>query len=416
MLNRLYLQIYLAFVGGLIIFAILAGGAWKLLSNTANETRFTAGLGVLLSTSFAHNDSKNKTKKTLQSLAKAFHVELSLYQANETHIASSHQLLPLPQDPLQHGWNRGSGGQGTFSFLLDDGRKLVVFHHKPPFARGIFFIGLLMIGLALIAYPLSKRLTCRLEQLQKQVDAFGAGDLSARATVKGKDEIATLAKRFNVTAKRVEQLIKAQKHILAGASHELRTPLTRMRMTVELLTAQNIEKSKRKLTKNIAELDVLVDELLLASKLETEHTPVQFVPIDMLALAAEEASHYDAIVSGEPAMINGHELMLRRALRNLLDNAERYKKALPTKILVTVHQSSLTIQVCDDGDGIKAEDIEHIFEPFFQTRDKNGKHGSLGLGLSLVQKIAKLHHGNISYISPKHSGACFEMTLPVAND
>jgi signal transduction histidine kinase len=100
------------------------------------------------------------------------------------------------------------------------------------------------------------------------VDALGAGDLSSRVEVEGNDEVANLASSFNQAAERIEKLVNAQRTLLASASHELRSPLTRIQMGLELLADDNRPELRVTLSKDIAELDELIGELLLASRLE----------------------------------------------------------------------------------------------------------------------------------------------------
>jgi len=409
MRHKLYLQIYFAFLGGLILFALLAGLAWKTLSEGNEPARFKAGLSLLVSQSLPINESAELLQPRLQKLAETFEVRLSLYGRDSKHVASTSSRLPLPKSRLE--WGHDHDRQ-NFSLRLDDGRWLVVSHQGGNFPMPLLVIVLLFAVLGIAAYPIAKRLTCRLEQLQQQVDAFGQGNLKARVTITGKDEIATLAQRFNHTAERIEKLIDAQKHILSGASHELRSPLTRMRMAIELLQSDSIEATKTKLESDISELDDLVDELLMASKLDAGSSEKQFEQIDLLALAAEVASVYDAEVSGDQISLMGDEMMLRRLLRNLLENAKRYATDSPIIVSVTGNQNSAIIKVCDDGPGIPELEREKIFAPFYQPRLTTNPQGSIGLGLSLVRKIARQHHGDVRYVPGHLGGACFEVTIP----
>ncbi|NWF39771.1 HAMP domain-containing histidine kinase [Mariprofundus sp. NF] len=408
MRHKLYLQIYFAFLGGLILFALLAGLAWKTLSEGNEPARFKAGLSLLVSQSLPINESPELLQPRLQGLAKTFEVTLSLYNRDSKHVVSTGSPLPLPKS--RHNWGHDHD-RDNFSLRLDDGRWLVVSHQSGHFPMPLLVIVLLFAVLGIAAYPIAKRLTCRLEQLQTQVDAFGQGNLKARASITGKDEIAILAKRFNHTAERIEKLIEAQKHILSGASHELRSPLTRMRMAIELMQSDSIESSKTKLEADIAELDDLVDELLLASKLDAGSAGTQFEKIDLLALAAEVASIYDAEVSGDQISIMGDETMLRRLLRNLLQNAQRYAVEKQITVFVSDNSESATIKVCDDGPGIPEAERIDIFEPFYQPRIDGHSQGSIGLGLSLVRKIAMQHGGDVNYIDGQSGGACFEVTI-----
>ena len=151
-------------------------------------------------------------------------------------------------------------------------------------------IALIALGVGLGAYPVVRRLTRRLEQLQQGVDAFGSGQLSTRVSIQGKDEVAQLAASFNASAARIEQLVASQKSLLANASHELRSPLARIRMALE--TQQNQDsKTNHELQQNIRELDQLIDEILLASRLDTATAEsITDAEIDLTALVAEECA------------------------------------------------------------------------------------------------------------------------------
>ncbi len=109
--------------------------------------------------------------------------------------------------------------------------------------------------IAICAYPLVRWLTRRLERLQTGVESLGAGELSARVKVEGKDEVARLAASFNNAAARIEELVSAHKMLLANTSHELRTPLSRIRLGIELIQASADPARKAALEKDIAELD-----------------------------------------------------------------------------------------------------------------------------------------------------------------
>lgn len=158
----------------------------------------------------------------------------------------------------------------------------------------------LVIGLA--AYPIVRHISRRLERLQHGVELLGAGDLSARIAVEGHDEVARLARSFNLAAGRIELLVKANRALLANASHELRTPLARIRLAVELLKDSADRKRRMGLEQDIAELDWLVDEILLASRLDAVTDRIDAQEVDLLALAAEECARYDgAQLEGAPA-------------------------------------------------------------------------------------------------------------------
>jgi signal transduction histidine kinase len=157
----------------------------------------------------------------------------------------------------------------------------------------------LFIAIAAGAYPVVRRLTRRLEALKRGVEQFGAGQLSHRVEVSGSDEVAAVASSFNVAAQRVEALVQSHRSLLANASHELRSPLARMKMAVSMLDGAAPEqraKLKAEINRNVAELDALVEEVLLASRLDVAQDPLLRDRVDLVAVAAEEAARVDATV------------------------------------------------------------------------------------------------------------------------
>jgi signal transduction histidine kinase len=305
--------------------------------------------------------------------------------------------------------------------LLPDGRWLVA---RTPVGRGrpvvgiVLFLGGLALAVALGAYPVVRRLTGRLERLQTGVESLGAGDLSARVKVEGKDEVASLAASFNRAADRIEQLVAANKLLLANASHELRTPLSRLRMSIELLSKGSDVGRKAEIEQDIAELDDLITEILLASRLDAVSKLERSEEVDLLGLAAEEAAHYDACdVSGDAIVVVGDDRLLRRLIRNLIENAHRHGTP-PVAVSVGRAGGSAVLRVSDHGPGIPEADRERIFEPFFRTgrASSSGSRSSTGtgLGLALVRQIARQHGGDATYSAEAGGRSVFTVTLPLA--
>ena len=298
--------------------------------------------------------------------------------------------------------------------------RTVAFWLRPPFGF-VWMLGIMGVAVALGVYPVIRRLTLRLEALQRSVKKFGEGDLSVRVLVQGQDEVADLARQFNAAAERVETLVQSHKSLLANASHELRSPLTRIRMGLELMSGQQPSPAFRaEILRNIAELDQLVDEILLASRLDSHETDVGTVEyVDLIGLAAEECARVDADldVSASPDSVEVHGVakLLRRALRNLLENARRYSTG---DITVVVHRSQdrAEVHVCDRGPGVPIGQRERIFEPFYRLPGASEHAGGVGLGLALVRSIAERHKGSVHCQDRPDgaSGACFVLTLPLA--
>jgi len=276
-------------------------------------------------------------------------------------------------------------------------------------AHIVLVLGLLGASIALLAYPVARGLTARFERLKEGVQKFGAGDLATRVAVEGRDEVATLAASFNDSAARIEQLVRANQMLLANCSHELRTPLTRMRLAIEQLAGTEGE-ARVELARNIAELDALIGELLLTSRLDVTRRPDRIEPVDLLALTGEEAAHFDREVSGEAVVIPADSLLLRRLVRNLLENA-RLHAGGATDIRVSKHDGAARIEIEDAGPGVPPEDRERIFEPFSRRREQGGSTGT-GLGLSIVRQIARVHGGEVTCSSREGQGSRFVVTLP----
>jgi signal transduction histidine kinase len=262
--------------------------------------------------------------------------------------------------------------------------------------------------LALITYPLARGITARLARLQQGVQQFGGGDLAVRVAVEGRDEVAALAASFNESADRVEQLVRANRQLLANCSHELRTPLARMRLAIERRGA-DAAGADLELKRNIAELDALIGELLLSTRLDAASTPLRLESIDLLALAAEEAAYFDCEATGEAVTVQGDPLLLRRLCRNLLENA-RLHAGGATAISVQADGSMARIVVEDNGAGITPEDRERIFEPFYRRAGAASDAGT-GLGLAIVRQIARLHGGDVVHEPRAGGGSRFIVTL-----
>jgi two-component system, OmpR family, sensor kinase len=279
------------------------------------------------------------------------------------------------------------------------------------------FVFLVAAGaVAVAAYPVVARLTRRLEQLKASVDAWGAGDRGARADARGSDEVAAVAASFNVAAERVERLLAAHRDLLAHASHELRSPLARLSVAVEMYANSADPALKPQIMADIAELSGLVDEILLASRLDQAPGVDLEQRADCLELAAEEAARAGAEVrraTEGPFEVAGSPRLIRRLIRNLLDNARRHGRP-PIEVTLAREGLFLVLTVADAGSGVGESDRERLFEPFHRPAGRAETEGSWGLGLSIVRQIAERHDGSVDCLS-RETGAAFEVRLPAAS-
>ena len=291
---------------------------------------------------------------------------------------------------------------------------------RPPWlpdGMGLVLL-LLIIFLAVAAgsWPVVRRLTRRLDALRQGVDAFGAGALHQRVSEEGRDEVAALGTSFNRAATRIEALLRSHQSLLANASHELRSPLARLKMAVQMLEDSSEPQRARlrlEIDTNIAELDALVEEVLLASRLDAGAGVELQHPVALLAVAAEEAARVGAVVDGQDLLVPGDERLLRRAMRNLLENAQRYGGGEIT-VSVQLREAQALVQVCDHGPGVPEAYRQRIFEPFFRLPGHAERAGGVGLGLALVRQIAQRHGGQVQCRPREGGGSCFELSLPAA--
>lgn len=411
-MRHLYLQIYIALVTALVVFGVLVFATWLLAPPSEKHQRLlTGGASVLSDLLPAKERPIGESEAALERLYNQLGVDVSLYSADAKLLASAGEVLPAPDlTNRDSGWIHARGKGPRILLRLADGRWLIVRAHPEHGTSWLGKLALLAIAVAIGAYPIVRRITRRLERLQKRVDQLGAGDLSARVEVQGNDEVAQLARSFNHAADRVEQLVEAQRGVLAGASHELRTPLTRIRMGLELLAGDDQSALGARISRDIHDLDELIDELLLASRLSAGDSLESSEAVELLALSAEEGARFGAHVSGKPTTVQGDARTLRRMLRNLFDNAQRHGQGAPVDARVDTTGAGLArILVSDSGPGVPEAERERIFTPFY--RAGSGSQAGSGLGLALVRQIARRHGGDARCLPRDGGGSCFEVTL-----
>jgi two-component system, OmpR family, sensor histidine kinase RstB len=410
-MRHLYQKIYLTIIASLVVVVLVAGVFWRIGADTSPMALSFDIAGEFAAAALPPAQAPRATMQAaIGRLAARLDADVAVFDRHFDTIAAVGR--PLPRYPDMAGWRHGRYG-AIWSFPLPDERWLLVRPHVPrrhPALGLILFLGVIALGVALIAYPVVRGLTRRIERLQVGVETLGAGDLSARVQVEGRDEVARLAESFNRAAVRIEDLVGAHRMLLANASHELRTPLSRIRLGLELLQQTGDAKYKADVERDIAELDLLIDEILLVSRLGAIRAPQTVEDIDLLALAAEEASRYGCAVDGRPVSVRGDPRLLRRLIRNLLENAKRHGEP-PIGVEVRSESGNAVLEVLDAGAGVPESERERIFAPFHQL---GGEGKGAGLGLSLVRQIARLHGGDAVVAPRPDSPSCFRVTLALA--
>jgi signal transduction histidine kinase len=412
---RLYLRFYLALVASLLLFVVATALLWHFTSGSAEQAGITLGRLVQNVLPPAAAPAAEQ-QEALRRLAAGLNADVTLFDPAGRPTAAIGRLLPLPDAKHHHTMGMFPWEHGPVSYVhLADGRSLVA---GVPIGYGhtrlLFHLVLMTLAVAIgvAAFPIVRQISRRLERLQRGVESLGAGDLSARVPVEGHDEVARLAASFNRAANQIEQLVQSHKTLLANASHELRTPLARIRLAVELIKPSADAERRKGLEQDIAELDWLVDEILLASRLDAVTEPLAAEELDLLALAAEECARYDGVqLEGAVISVRGEARLLRRLLRNLLENARRHGAA-PTHVKIARGADTAIITVWDNGPGVPPAEFENVFRPFYRPTAA-GKSAGTGLGLALVRQIARRHGGDARCQIIEGGPSCFVVTLPV---
>ncbi len=389
--QRLSLRIWLAVVGTIAVLALLAG--WLSRMDAERERAMRPGREIVLLDA-AGNILGQAPARPIRAPGQVPEFQVTMQDGSTLYIQ-----LPRPRgsDGNRGGMGRNKGPDRT----------------EWGFAWMLAFIA---VAVALGTYPIVRRLTKRLEALEQGVHQWGEGDLTTRLPQQGHDEVANLAKGFNAAAARVQALLQSHKALLANASHELRSPLTRIRMGLELMEPQTSTEFRDEIARNIQELDQLIDEILLASRLDASEVDIGTMEsVDLLGLAAEECAKLDAQlqVDGTSTTVEvwGVGKLLRRVVRNLLENARRHAAGDVT-LKLGIAGKQIEIQVCDQGPGVPEALRERIFEPFYRLPGASEREGGVGLGLALVKSIVLRHGGTVRCENHAGGGACFRVCLP----
>ena len=405
--RHLYLRIWLAVVLGVAVLMTLVGWAWQasVEHNAANpplrEWVVRNAQGEILASTTARPGPG--TPLELQ-VPMGGHPPMQLF--------------------LERRMERPDGGVVHLGGRPPHPRDFSPWWARPPYGF-IWMLALMGLAAALTLYPVVRRLTKRLEGLQQGVQRWGEGDLSVRMPQSGDDEVADLSRRFNSAAERIQRLLSAQKSLLANASHELRSPLARIRMGLELMDTPGANeavrgRTRQEILRNMGELDQLIDEILLASRLDAREADMGTVEsVDLMGLCAEECARVGATLEVPQGMagleVQGVAKLLRRMVRNLLENAMRHGATAGHEDDVVLdlqrENGAPVLRVCDRGPGVPAPYRERIFEPFFRLPGASERAGGVGLGLALVKSIAERHGGAVRCEDRPGGGACFVATL-----
>jgi signal transduction histidine kinase len=258
------------------------------------------------------------------------------------------------------------------------------------------------------------------EDLTKRIPALSSGD-----------ELERLAAVLNDMLARLERSFGAARRFSADAAHEFRTPLTILKGEIEVaLKSREASAEMRQALvsclEEVERLNSLVEDLLLMARMEGNALSARPTRVNLaqvvedvapaLGELAARAGNRCTISPAPPLWIEGYDSLLFRLVFNLAENAIKYTPAGgKVEVSLQPQNGSAVLEVKDNGPGIAAEVLEHIFDRFYRG-DPAREGGGTGLGLALVRSIVQLHQGQIRVSSTVGQGSCFQVTLPLAPD
>jgi len=294
-------------------------------------------------------------------------------------------------------------------------------------------------GMAMVmGYFLSSTITERIHGLKEAAEKLAKGDLKTRVPIQGKDEVSALANSFNQMAEQLQAADKKQRDLdnmrrdlIAWVSHDLQTPLASMRAILEAIldgVVEDPETIRRYLhtaQRDVSNLSVLIDDLFQMAQLDAggfplnkDNASLSDLVSDTLESFAELAKQQDIMLEGnvdpnvDPVFMDTQAI--GRVLNNLISNALRHTNKGRVSVWVRRSSQGAEVTVSDTGEGIRAEDLQHIFERFYRgdaSRSRNRGSGA-GLGLAIARGIVRAHGGDIQVESEIGKGTQFTFHIP----
>lgn len=293
-------------------------------------------------------------------------------------------------------------------------------------------------GTAILAWFIIQIGLRPLRRMGEVAGDIAAGDLSRRVEpATSKTEIGRLGIALNSMLSQIEAAFAQRtasesrlRRFIADASHELRTPLTSIRGYAEMLrrgageSPTDSELARRRIEDEAVRMSTLVDDMLLIARLDRGR-PLEMQPVDLQAIALDAAADARAVAPQRevkvdapiPVVVNGDDTRLRQVVGNLMRNALVHTPgSTAVEIAVSTENGLARISVADHGPGLKPDEMERIFEPFYRADPSRSRdRGGAGLGLAIVNAVVGAHGGNVRVRETSGGGATFDVELPLAS-
>jgi len=315
---------------------------------------------------------------------------LELFQSQHRTIVK----IPLPQYELYVELDRQLGSRGRSKLHL-------------------WLLPIALIALLSGLYWLLRRQLSPIHDIKSGVAKMTDGDLSHRIPVRGQDDLSLLAQSVNGLSAQIQHLLDAKRELLLSVSHELRSPITRTHLAAELLPESN---NRTRILEDVRLLDKLIEALMESERLQSDHVTLNLKPINFYDIVNDCVEGVQSEWKSDIADLNvlladdadtklfGDEVRLHLLCRNILNNAVLHGKSKTSQppqasinIRITVDEQFIECIFADEGNGVAADDLESLTEPFFRP-DRSRTHGTggVGLGLSLARLIAEAHGGSLT--------------------
>jgi signal transduction histidine kinase len=307
----------------------------------------------------------------------------------------------------------------VFGFVYDDG----IAHNMRVLMASLMisFPLLLLLSGGLIYFGMGLALA-PVESIRRRVDAIAASDLSNRVPqTGGDDEIARMAKTVNAMLDRLETASLFEQEFVSNASHELRSPLTTLLVTTERAQRDPERADWQEVGEVVMRegrrLETLIDDLSWLARHDEHRTDIQCVDVDLDDLLYEESQRVLLLSSLEvdtamiqPTRVKGDPAMMKRMIRNVVDNATRYAR---TELRFDAHYEGdeAVVMVADDGEGVDVTQSARLFDRFVRAdRARSRQSGGTGLGLAIVSEIVVRHGGSVRFVNAE-SGSTIELRV-----
>jgi two-component system osmolarity sensor histidine kinase EnvZ len=282
----------------------------------------------------------------------------------------------------------------------------------------IWLAAALIGGLAALAcaYLIQRRINRPLRDLAQAAEQVGRGGPRKPLAEDGPDEIAAVSRSFNAMARNLERLDSERAVMLAGVSHDLRTPLTKLQLGVAMLTPDRDEDLKAGMVRHIEEINATIEQFVDFARSGSDEPEA---PCDLNAIVQALAAEFEAqgivfeLELGRLPEMRLRPVAMRRLVANLMRNAVRYAGTSGLAAATKVEGAAVRLAILDRGPGIPPGEAERMKQAFTRLDEARSKGAGSGLGLAIVERVARLHGGELALLPRAGGGLEAVVTLPL---